>query len=518
MIRNFLKNINIGISFLLFKILLNELYNGVSMSEQLGITVKKHENFSEWFSEVCFKAELVDQRYNVQGFIVHKPWAMKIIKKIYEFLENELENKGHKPVLFPVVIPEENFEREKEHVEGFKPEVFWVTEAGDNKLEKRLALRPTSETAFYQMYSLWIRSHRDLPLKLYQSVAVYRYESQTRPFLRGREFLWIEAHDAFKSYEEASEQIKDDMEVCKKVIYDKLAIPFIFFKRPQWDKFAGANDTYAADTLMPDGKVNQISSTHDLGQKFAKAFGVQFLNEKDEKEYVWQTCFGLGVWRIIAALIAVHGDDRGLMLPVDIAPIQVIIIPIYSSESEKDKVIEKCEMIKNILNENKIRCEIDLRDETPGWKFNDWELKGVPLRVEIGPKEVKEDLVTIARRDTGEKIKIKTDELLGCIKKLSTEILNNLKQRAADFFNSRIVRVVNRDEIIESLNKGKVVIMDFCGREECAMEMKETTHGGKVRGTIVGGYGINIRDEKPKGKCAWCGKDSKEVVYVAKAY
>ena len=200
------------------------------MSEELGITVKKEENFSQWFSEVCFKAGLVDLRYNVQGFVVHKPWAMKIIKKIYEMFEYELEKRGHEPVLFPVVIPEENFEKEKEHVEGFKPEVFWVTHAGDNPLEKRLALRPTSETAFYQMYSLWIRSWRDLPLKLYQSVAVYRYESHTRPFLRGREFLWIEAHDAFATHEEALKQIKEDMEICEKVVWRNSGFLFYSLK------------------------------------------------------------------------------------------------------------------------------------------------------------------------------------------------------------------------------------------------------------------------------------------------
>ena len=488
------------------------------MSRELGITVRKQENFSEWFSEVCFKAGLVDQRYNVQGFVVHRPWGMRIIKRIYEMLERELEKHAHEPVLFPVVIPEENFEKEKEHVEGFKPEVFWITEAGDDKLEKRLALRPTSETAFYQMYSLWIRSHRDLPLKLYQSVSVYRYESQTRPFLRGREFLWIEAHDAFKTHEEALEQIKQDMEVCREVIYRKLGLPFIFFRRPPWDKFAGANDTYAADTLMPDGKVNQISSTHDLGQRFAKAFDVRFLNERGEKCYVWQTCFGLGVWRIVAALIGVHGDDKGLVLPFDIAPVQVIIIPIYSSEQEKNEVIERCRALKETLSRSNIRCRIDLRDETPGWKFNDWELKGVPLRAEIGAREVREDAVTIARRDTGERIKVKTNEVVSCVEKLSGEILEHLKRRAENFFSQRIVRARSREEVIESLNNGKVVIMDFCGRECCANEMKEVTHGGKVRGSIVECCGVSVENENAQGKCAWCGMESKQVVYVAKAY
>ena len=262
----------------------------MSAEKQLGITVSKEENFSEWFTQVLTRADLIDQRYGVQGFIVHKPWAMRIIKEIYKMFEEELEKTGHEPVLFPLVIPEEYFEKEKEHVEGFKPEVFWVTEAGDEKLDRRLALRPTSETAFYSMYSLWIKSWRDLPLKLYQCVSVYRYEKHTRPFIRGREFLWIETHCAFATHEEALKQVEQDMENSRKVIWDKLGIPFLFLRRPPWDKFAGAEDTYAADTIMPDGRVLQISSTHDLGQRFAKAFEIKFVDKDGKWKYAWQTC------------------------------------------------------------------------------------------------------------------------------------------------------------------------------------------------------------------------------------
>lgn len=482
------------------------------MSEQLGITVKKSENFSEWFSEVCFKAGLVDLRYNVQGFVVHKPWAMRIIRKIYEMFEVELEKTGHEPVLFPVVIPEENFEREKEHVEGFKPEVFWVTEAGDKKLEKKLALRPTSETAFYQMYSLWIRSWRDLPFKHYQSVAVYRYESETRPFLRGREFLWIETHNAFATHEDVLNQVKEDMEVCEKVVWEKLGIPFLFFKRPAWDKFAGADDTYAADTLMPDGKVNQISSTHDLGRNFAKAFNIKFIDKDGKKKYVWQTCFGIGVWRIVAALIGIHGDDKGLVLPFDVAPIQIIIIPIVFSDEDLKKVIKKCERVKGALTKAGFCCDVDLREETPGWKFNDWELKGVPIRVEIGPREVEENEVTLCRRDTGERISVRDPELIEKIKELRESILESLKRKAKREFEGKIKHVATKEFLIEFLRKGGIVKVNFCGREECAMEIKEATNGAKVRGILFG------QREEPSGNCVWCGKKAKEVVYIAKAY
>ncbi|ABL78218.1 proline--tRNA ligase [Thermofilum pendens] len=482
------------------------------MSEQ-GITVSKSEDFSEWYSQVLSKAGLVDLRYNVQGFVVHKPWLMRIIKAIYRFFEEELEKTGHEPVLFPLVIPEENFEKEKEHVEGFKPEVFWVTQAGDEKLERRLALRPTSETAFYYMYSYWIQSWRDLPLKLYQSVSVYRNEKNTRPLIRGREFLWIEAHDAFATHEEALNQIREDMENSRKVIWEKLGIPFLFLRRPPWDKFSGAEDTYAADTIMPDGRVLQISSTHDLGQRFAKAFNVTFLDKDGKRKYVWQTCYGPGIWRITAALIAIHGDDKGLVLPMNVAPIQVVIVPIYYKESDKERVLEKCRKLEAMIREAGYRVYLDAREEyTPGWKFNDWELKGVPVRLEVGVREVETGTVTVFRRDLRVKEKVADSELISHIRKLENDILEELKRRAKEFFESRIVTATRREEVEEALRSGKMVKMPFCGREECADDLKEATDGGKVRGTE-----IDFK-EGDYGRCAWCGAPARLIVYVAKSY
>ncbi|MCD6563907.1 MAG: proline--tRNA ligase [Thermoproteales archaeon] len=481
--------------------------------KQYGITVKKNKDFSEWFSQVLIKTDMIDIRYNVQGFIVHKPWSMKIIKEIYKLFERELENSGHEPVLFPLVIPEENFEKEKEHVEGFKPEVFWITEAGDERLERRLALRPTSETAFYSMYSLWVQSWRDLPLKLYQSVSVYRYEKHTRPFIRGREFLWIEAHDVFRSHEEALQQVYEDMRNSKKVIYEKLGIPFIFLKRPQWDKFAGALDTYAADTLMPDGRVLQISSTHDLGQNFAKAFGITFVDQKGEKRYVWQTCYGPGIWRIVAALIAVHGDDRGLVLPFDVAPIQIIIIPIYYTEEDKKNILDKCYNLEKELRDRGFRVKVDAReDRTPGWKFNEWELKGIPLRFEIGKKELEKGIITVFRRDLLKRERISEEKIYEYLKDVPGRIIENLRSRAEKIFKEGIVVVRSREEVIENIKKGKIIKMPFCDKEECAEDMREATEGGKVRGT-------EIEEERASGlKCAWCGKEAKKWVYVAKSY
>ncbi|MFX0097659.1 MAG: proline--tRNA ligase [Candidatus Hodarchaeota archaeon] len=479
------------------------------MSEELGMTVRKAD-FSEWFSEICQKAELADLRYNIQGFIVHRPRAMKIIKRIYEFYERELEKTGHQPVLFPVVIPEENFLKEAEHVKGFAPEVFWVTHAGDKKLEKKLALRPTSETAMYRMYSLWVRSYRDLPLKLYQSVAVYRNEMTTRPFLRGREFLWIEAHDVFSDHDGVMRQLKEDMEIARKVIQDMLGIPFFFFKRPQWDKFAGAVDTYASDTLMPDGKVNQLSSTHDLGTNFAKAFNVEFVNEEGKLEYAWQTCYGPGIWRIMAALIAIHGDDKGLILPFVVSPTQIVIVPILTDDKE---IMLKCQTIQKNLTDVGFRVHLDTREETPGYKYNDWELKGVPFRIEIGKREVSKAFVTLHRRDTGSRIEISDGELTKHLENVIEDYSNNLKKRAKESFDKGIIDAKTKDDVIGIMEKRSgLARMCFCGREECAMDLKETTNGGKVRGTLF------EKQEKPEGNCAWCEGEAKEIVYVAKAY
>ncbi|QOJ79500.1 proline--tRNA ligase [Infirmifilum lucidum] len=479
----------------------------------LGITVKKSEDFSEWYSQVLVKAGLVDLRYNVQGFVVHRPWLMRIIKAIYRLFEEELEKTGHEPVLFPLVIPEENFEKEKEHVEGFKPEVFWVTEAGDEKLERRLALRPTSETAFYYMYSYWIESYRDLPLKLYQSVSVYRNESNTRPLIRGREFLWIEAHDAFATHEEALRQVREDMENSGKIIWEKLGIPFLFLKRPPWDKFAGAEDTYAADTLMPDGRVLQISSTHDLGQRFAKAFNVTFLDRDGQRKFVWQTCYGPGIWRIAAALVAIHGDDKGLVLPFSVAPIQIVIIPIYYKEVDKAPILAKAREVAETLAQKGYRVRVDDREGyTPGWKFNDWELRGVPVRIEIGRREIENKVLTVFRRDTGERTVVAESDLLPTIERLEVDILENLKRRAKEFFESHIVEAKTREEVIKFIKSGNIVKMPFCGTEECAMDLKEKTDGGKVRGTEID------FQEGDYGKCAWCGRPARQVVYVAKSY
>ncbi|MCD6092739.1 MAG: proline--tRNA ligase [Candidatus Aenigmarchaeota archaeon] len=468
------------------------------------------ENFSKWYNTILKSANLIDIRYNVKGFVVYMPWAMKIIKRLYEMWERELEKTGHGPCLFPVVIPPENFEKEKEHIEGFEPEVFWITKAGKEK--ENLALRPTSETAFYQMYSIWIRSYNDLPFKFYQSCAVYRHETKaTKPLMRGREFLWIEAHNAFETEGEALAQVKEDMKITKNV-YDKLGIPFIFFQRPEFDKFAGAVSTYAADTLMPDGKILQLPSTHYLGQNFSKPFNIKFLDKNGKEKYPYQTCYGPPISRTLAALISIHGDKKGLILPFDIAPVQIVIVPIIFEKTRK-KVLECAKKLKNELSG--FRVEIDASEKRPGEKFYYWEMKGVPIRIEIGPKDIEKKQVILVNRVAGKKT-VKEKDLLKEIKKQEKIILETMKDRANKSFNSMITEADDIGDVEKIMNKnGGFVKINFCsigndGRK-CAEILKEKT-GAEVRGIELN------KKEKPKGKCIVCGKPAKCVVYAGRAY
>ncbi|MFW9936117.1 MAG: aminoacyl--tRNA ligase-related protein, partial [Candidatus Thorarchaeota archaeon] len=376
-----------------------------------SITVSKDEDFSGWYTELINKAELADIRYNIKGFIVYREWATISIKKMYAKYEALMEKNGHLPLTMPSLIPESNFLLEAEHVEGFAPEVFWVTEAGSSgKLSERLALRPTSETALYKMYSLWIRSYKDLPFKRYLSCQIWRYEGKmTRPFFRAREFHWIEGHDVFATMEGAKAQVKEDMEMTYQMLQNEFGIPIIFFERPQWDKFAGAIATYAADALMGSGKVLQLPSTHLLGQNFSKPFNVKFVDNDGEEKFGYQTCYGPAISRIYGAMIAYLGDDKGLILPFDLAPIQIVIIPIIYKGQEKI-VLDKAKEIHDLLKE-KYSVKLDDSVESVGNKFYYWELKGVPMRIEIGPKDIEKKQIVIVKRHDDLKITVKENQI-----------------------------------------------------------------------------------------------------------
>jgi len=480
-----------------------------------GITVSKEEDFSAWYTELINKAELADIRYNVKGFIVYREWATLTIRKMYKKTEDLLERKGHLPLTMPSLIPESNLLLETQHVEGFAPEVFWVTEAGSSgRLSERLALRPTSETALYPMYALWIRSYKDLPFKRYLSCQVWRYEGKmTRPFFRGREFHWIESHNVFATMEGAMEQVKEDMETTYQILQDECCIPLIFFQRPEWDKFPGAVHTYAADALMGSGKVLQLPSTHLLGQIFSKPFNVKFVNKDGEEKYGYQTCYGPAQSRNYGAMIAYLGDDKGLVLPFDLAPIQIVIIPIIYKGKEKI-VLEKAKKVYNLFKDKYI-IKIDNSEESVGNKYYYWELKGVPIRIEIGPKDLEKQQVIIVKRHDGKRFEIKESQLENKIDEISQSYTNEIKEKSLIDFESQVECVYEKDAAVEAINNGKIVCCGFCSIDmdgyHCA-EVVEKEIGGFVRGK-------RVDEEKHEfATCLICGKPASCTIYIAKSY
>ncbi|MBI4159098.1 proline--tRNA ligase [Candidatus Woesearchaeota archaeon] len=478
-----------------------------------GITFKKEENFSEWYSEVVQKAELADLRYDVKGFLVFQPWAVLSMEKMFYYLEKVLQEKGHNPYWFPTLIPEKNLKKESSHIGGFTPEVFWVTSHGkDEPIEEKLALRPTSETGFYHMFSYWIRSYKDLPFKTYQRANVFRYETKaTRPFLRSREFQWIEAHCAHESEEKAMLQVREDMKTTKEVLHDIFGLPFIFFERPSWDKFPGALRTFAADVLNPDGKVVQQPSTHLLKQEFAKAFDVKFKDKDGTDKYAFITCYGPAVSRIFASVVIVHGDDKGLKFPWEIAPVQVVIVPI---DTENEKIKKTAKNLKEQI-EKFASIKIDDSEKRPGEKFNYWEMKGVPIRIDIGEKDLKNKKLTLFRRDLDKKIVVNESKVLNEIKKIAEETTENLRKKADKLFNNRIRDAKNISEIKKVINDGGIARISFCSvekqGEKCA-EAIEKQANAQVRGTRF--------EEKSEvsEKCIVCGTKANHVVYIARAY
>jgi len=479
---------------------------------KITFSKEKDEEFSQWYSNIVEKAELVDLRCNIKGFVVFRPWAVRIMEVMYDLLEKEMQIKGHEPAWFPSIIPESNFHKEAEHVKGFDPQVFWVTGAANTKLTEKFALRPTSETAMYPMYSIWIRGYTDLPLKIYQRAQVWRYETKaTRPLLRSREFYWIEGHDCFATQEEAEKQVLEDIDTTEKFMHQGLGIPSLPLRRPDWDKFPGAVYTVASDTFTPSGRVIQQPSTHFLGQGFAKTFDIKFKDKDGKEKYVWQTCYGPAVSRILGSLITTHGDNKGLILPFMVSPIQVIIVPIYNNDN-KEKIMKACEKINSEILSLNIRTKIDDKEVSPGNKFYFWEMKGVPLRLEIGEQELKNKEYTLFLRDENKRIKIKKlDEL----KKQGDLFDKRLRDKADDNLKKTIVYCKTKKDADEALKNKKIVKADFCSIEKdgtaCA-EIVEKELGAFVRGVR------HDKKEKPQGKCIICGKAAKEVVYIAKSY
>jgi prolyl-tRNA synthetase len=471
----------------------------------------KAKDFGQWFDFMLEEAQLIDSRYGVKGFVVYRPNGMRICKRIYQMLEKELEGKGHQQVLFPLVIPFSSFKKEAEHIKGFEDQVFMIGEAGGEELDEKLVLRPTSETAIYPMCSMWLRSYQELPFKFYQSVAVYRRETKaTRPLLRGREFLWIETHDLFATADEARGQVNEDLEIAKRV-YDGLGLAFIVAEREEFDRFPGADASYAYDALLPDGHVLQIGTTHFLGQHFTKAYDVSFLDRAGAKQIPYSTCFGPGVSRTLAAIVATHGDNNGLVLPFGMAEYDVVVIPIPYKGVE-EKVEGKAREVARSLSDLGYAVYVDSSDLTPGKKYFRWEMKGVPVRVEVGQREVEQGNVTLFRRDTKKRIAVKDDELLTAVDGLKKEILEELRRRAWNTLKERLVVVSDRDSLIAASSKSVIMKAPYCGAKECADGIKDATGGYEIRGRGIG------EDEIPASGCVWCGRPAARVVYLARAF
>ena len=480
------------------------------MSKEIGITAKKNENFSEWYTQVVIKAELADYA-PVKGLIVLRPYGYSIWESLKNSLDEKLKNTGHQNGFLPILIPESLLSKESKHFAGFNPEVFWVTHSGNSEIGDKLALRPTSETLAYSMYSKWIKSWRDLPLKInFWNTALRAEIKSTKPFLRTSEFLWQEGHTVHATKEEAEQEVLSILEIYKKTVEEELAIPVITGKKTEKEKFVGAVYTTTMEAIMPDGKALQMGTSHFLGQNFSKPFDVKFLDKENIEKFAWQTSWGVS-WRLIGALIMVHGDDKGLVLPPQVAPIQVVIVPIYYSESDKEQIIIKSKEIEQILSKKKIRVHIDTRDEfTPGYKFHDWEMKGVPARIELGPKDLARSKMVLVRRDSQKKTDLSFDNIEIGIESMLNEIQQSLFEKAKKTLAEKTKDVLDFEKFKLELEKGLFLNSPWCGDQKCEETIEETT-GADIRV-------LPFDNKKPGAPCLVCKKPSKEMAIFGRGY
>ena len=480
------------------------------MSKDIGITVTKNDDFSEWYTQVVLKAELADYA-PVKGLIVLRPDGYSIWESIKSALDEKFKKEGIRNGFLPVLIPESLLSKEKKHFAGFNPEAFWVTHSGENEIGDRLALRPTSETLAYSMYSKWIKSWRDLPLKInFWNTALRAEIKATKPFLRNSEFLWQEGHTVHTTAEEAEKEVLKILEIYKNTIEDELAIPVITGKKSEKEKFVGAVYSTTMESLMPDGKALQMGTSHFLGQNFAKPFDVKYSDKDNIENYAWQTSWGVS-WRLIGGMIMVHGDNKGLVLPPKVSPIHIVIVPIYYSENYSKKVMDKANEIEKVLLDKKIRVHLDKRSElTPGFKFHDWELKGIPLRIEIGPKDIEKQKVVIATRHNHEKTDLAidkiSDNIIGILQKIQKEMFDAAKKILQD----KSILIEDYTKFKEELEKGGFLYAPWCGDENCEEKIKDET-GAEIRV-------IPFDDKNEKQKCINCGNVSTSTPIFARGY
>ncbi len=473
--------------------------------KQLGITVKKSEDFSEWFTQVVTRSGLADYSI-VSGCMVIRPLGMALWDNLRAACEPRLKAMGVQHAYFPLLIPESLLKKEATHVEGFTPECAWVTHGGHTKLGEKLAVRPTSEAIMYDSYSKWIRSWRDLPMKIMQWNNVVRWEFKHPTLLvRTREFLWVEGHTVFATQEEADKEIQDVMVLWKDVCQNTLALHGIEGQKTVKEKFAGAQATYSLEFFVPNGRMVQGPDAHADGQNFAKAYAINFLDRNGETKQVFQNTWAITT-RMIGVLVAVHSDDKGLVIPPRLAPNKVVIVPILFDETKKE-VLAACKKLQKELGG--FNPVLDDRDEyTPGWKFNEWELKGVPVRLELGPKDLKAGQVVLVRRDTSEKKSVKLAEVTKTITSLLESMHQDMLARSKKMTEAAIVEVKSMDDIIKVIKDKKVGRGLFCNEPSCEGHIKDKTEGASTRG-IVG---------KAAGKCIQCGKPAKVIVHFAKSY
>ncbi len=481
---------------------------------------KEGESFSEWFECIIREAEIYDYgRYPVKGAGIWMPYGFQLRKHIIDILRKLLDETGHEEILLPLLIPETIFRKESEHVRGFEGEVYWVTRAGFDELDVKLALRPTSETALSYMESLWIKSYRQLPKKYYQVVSIFRYETKmTKPMIRLREVsTFKEAHTLHDSFEDAERQVLEAINIYRK-FFDALGIPYVISKRPQWDKFAGALYTVAFDTVLPDGKSLQIGTVHNLGQTFTSVYDVKIQKRDETIDYGWQTSYGISE-RVIATVIAFHSDDKGLVLPPLIVPIQIVVIPIpVVGDAEKQcAVMEYARSIYEELRRAGYRVKLDDREDLrPVDKYFEWEFRGVPLRVEIGRLEVEQHTVTIFRRDTMKRLSVGREELLKVVREVLDDISTKLRERAWNWFKEKIKTFDSFEEAVEYVkNSGGIAQIPWCGDERRAQEVIEQLEAIAALGSPI----PIIEEVNVEGKhCAICGHKAKTYLRIAKRY
>ena len=463
-------------------------------------------DFAQWFTDVCTKAQLIDYS-SIKGVFIYRPYGYAIWENIQHIMDKMFKAQGVENVYMPLLIPESLLQKEKDHVEGFAPECAWVTHGGGDKLEERYAIRPTSETLFCEHFAHVLQSHRDLPMKYNQWCSVLRWEKTSRPFLRHREFLWQEGHTIHATAEEAIAETEQMLNIYTKFCQEYLAMPVVQGRKTDSDKFAGAEATYCIEALMHDGKALQAGTSHYFGDGFAKAFDIQYTDKNNKQQYVHETSWGVTT-RLIGAIIMTHGDDNGLVLPPAVAPIQVVIVPVAAHKpGVLDKAAEIRDRIKSVA-----RVKLDDSDQSPGWKYAEYEMKGVPLRLEIGPRDMEQNQCVIVRRDTREKIVVSLDELEEKIPQLLTAVRDGIYQKALDNREKKTYACKTMDEIITALeqNGDGFIKGMWCGDEACEDKVKEVTG--------VGSRCLPLEQEIISDTCICCGKPADKLIYWGKAY